>query len=135
MIMTYAAMAHARGLDLTDVKINSELSSLPDKRLRLDHALHVALAPGAAFGGLLLFGGRLGDVYGKRLMLRLGMVLSVVASLAAALATNGPLLQYEITSKARGLGPTMKALTAWWMEYGKTVPARSASRGRKSRSS
>lgn len=42
-----------------------------------------------------------------------------------------PRVEYEITSKARGLGPTMEALTVWWTEYGATVPVKSASRGRK----
>ncbi|PFH20247.1 winged helix-turn-helix transcriptional regulator [Burkholderia sp. JKS000303] len=42
-----------------------------------------------------------------------------------------PRVEYAITEKARGLGPTMKALTAWWNEYGRTVPARPAGRGRK----
>ena len=42
-----------------------------------------------------------------------------------------PRVEYAITPKARGLGPTMKALTAWWAEYGASVPAKSASRGRK----
>lgn len=40
-------------------------------------------------------------------------------------------VEYEITQKARGLGPTMEALTAWWNKYGKTVPAKSSARGRK----
>ncbi|CAH2405320.1 hypothetical protein MES5069_460076 [Mesorhizobium escarrei] len=30
-----------------------------------------------------------------------------------------PRIEYEITPKARGLGPTMESLTAWWNEYGK----------------
>lgn len=47
-----------------------------------------------------------------------------------------PRVEYEITSKARGLGPTMEALTAWWQKYGDGVaPKRSASRGRKTKSS
>ena len=44
-----------------------------------------------------------------------------------------PRVEYEMTQKARGLGPTMEALTAWWNEYGKTVPAKPTARGRKSR--
>ncbi|MGO8197634.1 transcriptional regulator, partial [Rhizobium ruizarguesonis] len=35
--------------------------------------------------------------------------------------------------KARGLGPTMAALTAWWNEYGKSVPVKTSARGRKAR--
>src|SRR5436305_8774319 len=42
-----------------------------------------------------------------------------------------PRVEYEITQKARGLGPTMKALTAWWQVYGSTLPTRQATRGRK----
>ena len=40
-------------------------------------------------------------------------------------------VEYEITQKARGLGPTMEELTAWWKKYGKTVPAKPSARGRK----
>ncbi|MDA9404674.1 winged helix-turn-helix transcriptional regulator [Bradyrhizobium sp. CCBAU 45389] len=42
-------------------------------------------------------------------------------------------VEYEITEKARGLGPTMEALTAWWTKYGKSVPAKASGRGRKAR--
>jgi DNA-binding HxlR family transcriptional regulator len=41
-----------------------------------------------------------------------------------------PRVEYAITPKARGLGPTMKALTAWWAEHGASVPVKTA-RGRK----
>ncbi|MBS0999555.1 helix-turn-helix transcriptional regulator [Acetobacter persici] len=44
-----------------------------------------------------------------------------------------PRVEYEMTTKARGLGPTMEALTAWWLEYGKTVPQKPITRGRKKR--
>lgn len=42
-----------------------------------------------------------------------------------------PRVEYEITAKARGLGPTMEALTAWWSEYGRSIPERTTTRGRK----
>ncbi len=42
-----------------------------------------------------------------------------------------PRVEYEITAKASGLGPTMEALTAWWNEYGRSVPERTTTRGRK----
>ncbi|SFD86228.1 winged helix-turn-helix transcriptional regulator [Paracidovorax konjaci] len=42
-----------------------------------------------------------------------------------------PRVEYAITAKARGLGPTMEALTRWWTEYGASVLARPATRGRK----
>lgn len=42
-----------------------------------------------------------------------------------------PRVEYAITPKAQGLGPAMAALAAWWAEYGASVPAKSAARGRK----
>lgn len=45
-----------------------------------------------AFGGLLLFGGRVGDLYGRRRVLRIGMVVFTAASVLGGLAPNGELL-------------------------------------------
>jgi DNA-binding HxlR family transcriptional regulator len=42
-----------------------------------------------------------------------------------------PRVEYEITAKARGLAPAMEALTAWWHEYGSSLPVKPSSRGRK----
>lgn len=42
-----------------------------------------------AFGGLLLFGGRLGDLYGRRRMLQVGMAIFTIASLLVGLARDG----------------------------------------------
>ncbi|HGK4757561.1 winged helix-turn-helix transcriptional regulator [Enterobacter cloacae] len=42
-----------------------------------------------------------------------------------------PRVEYEITLKAKGLGPAMEALTAWWNEYGDSVPVKRGSRGRR----
>ncbi|EKJ94905.1 hypothetical protein C241_16598 [Bradyrhizobium lupini HPC(L)] len=42
-----------------------------------------------------------------------------------------PRVEYEITDKARGLGPTMEALTAWWVEFGPTAPRKLSGRGRR----
>ncbi|MCC8537042.1 winged helix-turn-helix transcriptional regulator [Xanthomonas axonopodis pv. poinsettiicola] len=42
-----------------------------------------------------------------------------------------PRVEYEITAKARGLGPTMEALTAWWQQHGSSIAQRPVSRGRK----
>lgn len=44
-----------------------------------------------------------------------------------------PRVEYEITAKARGLGPTMEALTIWWHEHGRSVPVKPNSRGRKAK--
>jgi len=40
------------------------------------------------FGGLLLFGGRLGDLYGRRRMLQVGMAIFTIASLLVGLAQD-----------------------------------------------
>jgi EmrB/QacA subfamily drug resistance transporter len=45
-----------------------------------------------AFGGLLLLGGRLGDLYGRRRMLMVGVVIFALASLLGGLATSEALL-------------------------------------------
>lgn len=42
-----------------------------------------------------------------------------------------PRVEYAITPKARGLGPTMEALAVWWKTYGSSVPSRPTARGRK----
>jgi DNA-binding HxlR family transcriptional regulator len=42
-----------------------------------------------------------------------------------------PRVEYEMTAKAHALGPTMEALTAWWLEYGSSLPKKSAGPGRK----
>jgi DNA-binding HxlR family transcriptional regulator len=44
-----------------------------------------------------------------------------------------PRVEYAITAKARGLGPTMEALTGWWNEYGRSLPVKPAARGRKAK--
>ena len=35
-------------------------------------------------------------------------------------------VEYEMTDKARGLGPTMQALAAWWQEHGASIPRRAS---------
>ncbi len=45
-----------------------------------------------AFGGLLLLGGRLGDLYGRRKIFMIGLVIFAVASLLGGLAQNEALL-------------------------------------------
>ncbi|WP_198560290.1 winged helix-turn-helix transcriptional regulator [Pseudomonas chlororaphis] len=44
-----------------------------------------------------------------------------------------PRVEYEITAKARALGPTMEALAIWWSEYGDSVPAKPKPRGRQAK--
>jgi MFS family permease len=60
-----------------------------------------------AFGALLLFGGRLGDLHGRRRVLRVGLVVFSAASLLGGLGVTG-----EMVIAARGLQGVGAALVA-----------------------
>jgi EmrB/QacA subfamily drug resistance transporter len=63
-----------------------------------------------AFGGLLLLGGRLGDLYGRRLIFMVGVTLFAVASGLGGLASNELML---LASRGlQGLGAALAAPTA-----------------------
>jgi EmrB/QacA subfamily drug resistance transporter len=62
------------------------------------------------FGGLLLFGGRTGDLYGKRRMFMIGIAIFAVSSLLGGLATNDVWL--IITRGLQGIGGAIAAPTA-----------------------
>src|ERR1700754_1785036 len=63
-----------------------------------------------AFGGFLLLGGRLGDVYGHRRMLLAGLVVFTLASLACGLARDQDFL---VASRAvQGLGGAVVSAVA-----------------------
>lgn len=63
-----------------------------------------------AFGGLLLLGGRLGDLYGRRLVFTLGVSVFAVASLFGGIATTEAML---LGSRAlQGAGAAMAAPSA-----------------------
>jgi len=78
-------------LDLTVVNI-----ALP----RIEHGLGFSAASlswvlsaySLTFGGLLLLGGRLGDILGRRKVFMAGLAIFTLASLAGGLATSAPLL-------------------------------------------
>lgn len=60
-----------------------------------------------AFGGLLLLGGRLGDVFGRRRMFEAGLALFTVASLVGGLAQTPGML---VTARAaQGIGAALAA--------------------------
>jgi NADP-dependent 3-hydroxy acid dehydrogenase YdfG len=67
----------------------------------IQHGLHVATTTlqwlisgyAVAFGGFLLLGGRLADVYGRARLFRIGLVVFVVASIAGGLAVEPGLLK------------------------------------------
>ncbi|KAA1418667.1 MFS transporter [Nocardioides humilatus] len=63
-----------------------------------------------AFGGLLLLGGRLGDLYGRRRLFTMGLVTFAVASLLGGFATNEAML---LGSRAlQGVGAALAAPAA-----------------------
>ena len=81
----------------------------------IQHGLHVATTTlqwlisgyAVAFGGFLLLGGRLADVYGRARLYRIGLVVFVVASIAGGLAVEPGLL---IASRViQGTGAAMLA--------------------------
>jgi len=81
----------------------------------IQHGLHVAattlqwLVSGYAvtFGGFLLLGGRLADVFGRARLYRVGLCIFVLASISGGLAVEPKLL---IASRAlQGLGASMLA--------------------------
>jgi len=63
-----------------------------------------------AFGSLLLLGGRLGDLYGRRRIFMAGLVIFAVASLLGGVALNEPML---LASRAlQGLGAALASPAA-----------------------
>ncbi|WP_082563486.1 MFS transporter [Nocardioides sp. Root140] len=63
-----------------------------------------------AFGGLLLLGGRLGDLYGRRRIFMVGVVVFAIASLLGGIAWTEPLL---LSSRAlQGVGAAMASPAA-----------------------
>ena len=95
-------------LVLDDTIANIALPSIQDDLGVLTSLLPwIVSAYVLAFGALLLFGGRLGDLYGRRRILRAGLVVFVVASMVGGLAPNG-----EFLVAARGLQGIGAALIA-----------------------
>jgi EmrB/QacA subfamily drug resistance transporter len=84
----------------------------------IHHALHFSrtnlewliTAYSLTFGGLLLFGGRTGDLYGKRKMFMIGITIFAVSSLLGGFATNDVWL--IITRGMQGIGGAIAAPTA-----------------------
>jgi EmrB/QacA subfamily drug resistance transporter len=72
-----------------------------------------------AFGGFLLLGGRLGDVFGRRRMFISGLIVFTVASFAGGLATTSAWL--IATRAVQGLGGAITAPTALAL-IGETFP-------------
>ena len=84
----------------------------------IHHALHfspanlewLVTAYSLTFGGLLLFGGRTGDLYGKRRMFMLGIAVFAISSLLGGFAVNDVWLIF--TRGLQGIGAAIAAPTA-----------------------
>ena len=96
---------------LDDSVVNIALPSI-QRELGV-HAVHLPWVVNGyivAFGALLLLGGRLGDVWGRRRTLQLGIAIFVVASLAGGLGLNTGML---IAARAlQGVGAALAAPNA-----------------------
>jgi EmrB/QacA subfamily drug resistance transporter len=96
-------------LDATVVNV-----ALPSIRRDLDFSLDnltwVVTAYSLAFGGLLLFGGRTGDLFGRRRMFMIGIALFAGASLVGGFANSEAML--IIARAAQGAGGAIAAPTA-----------------------
>lgn len=79
----------------------------------IQHSLHfspaglswVIDAYSLTFGGLLLLGGRAGDVFGRRRMLMIGLSIFTAASLVGGLATSSPMLL--LARAVQGIGAAL----------------------------
>ncbi len=96
-------------LDATVVNV-----ALPSIRTDLDFSANnltwVVTAYSLAFGGLLLFGGRTGDLFGRRRMFMIGIAIFAAASLVGGFATSEAML--IIARAAQGAGGAIAAPTA-----------------------
>jgi EmrB/QacA subfamily drug resistance transporter len=91
--------------------VNVALPSIRhDLHFSLDNLTWVVTAYSLAFGGLLLFGGRTGDLFGRRRMFMIGIGLFAGASLVGGFATNETML--IIARAAQGAGGAIAAPTA-----------------------
>jgi MFS family permease len=79
-------------------------------RMRASDLTWVLTSFGLALGGLLLAGGRAGDLFGRRRVFRLGLVVFTLASLVGGLATSGAGL--VAARVGQGVGAAMAAPTA-----------------------
>jgi EmrB/QacA subfamily drug resistance transporter len=91
--------------------VNVALPSIRrDLHFSLDDLTWVVTAYSLAFGGLLLFGGRTGDLFGRRRMFMIGIGIFAAASLVGGFAQSVPML--IIARAAQGAGGAIAAPTA-----------------------
>jgi EmrB/QacA subfamily drug resistance transporter len=95
-------------LVLDDTIVNVALPSMQRSlHIPASHLNWVASFYALTFGGLLLAGGRAGDLFGRLRMFRIGVVVFAVASMAGGLAPNGTVL--IIARLVQGCGAAIAA--------------------------
>ncbi len=98
-------------LVLDDSIVNIALPSIQqDLGVTAAHLPWVVNAYILAFGALLLLGGRIGDLWGRRRTLQLGIAIFVIASLAGGLGQNVAML--IVARAVQGLGAALTAPNA-----------------------
>ncbi|GAA2121672.1 MFS transporter [Glycomyces algeriensis] len=104
-----ALLCTAQAMLIIDITVVNIALPTIGAELRLDREALTWIVTGytLVFGGLMLFGGRLADLFGRRRMLLIGLSLFTAASLAAGLAQTGPVLLGG--RLAQGLGAALMA--------------------------
>jgi MFS family permease len=104
-----ALLCTAQAMLIIDITVVNIALPTIGGELRLDREALTWIVTGytLVFGGLMLFGGRLADLFGRRRMLLTGLTLFTAASLAAGLAQTGPVLLGG--RLAQGLGAALMA--------------------------
>ncbi|WP_447037257.1 MFS transporter [Streptomyces sp. DSM 118878] len=98
-------------LVLDDSIVNIALPSIQrDFGVTAEHLPWVVNAYILAFGALLLLGGRIGDLWGRRRTLQLGIAVFVIASLAGGLGQNVTML--IVARAVQGVGAALTAPNA-----------------------
>ncbi|MFF1926456.1 MFS transporter [Streptomyces sp. NPDC058221] len=113
------------GLDATIMNV-----AIPKVQANLDFSptgvSWVLNAYAPAFGGLVLLGGRCGDILGRRRVFMAGVILFTIASLAGGLATES----WELVAAraAQGVSGLVAPLFLFGLGMGLSFPARSRPR-------
>jgi len=95
-------------LVLDDTIVNVALPSMQRSlHLSTSHLNWVASFYALAFGGLLLAGGRVGDLFGRLRLFRIGIIVFALASMAGGFAPNGTVL--IIARLVQGCGAAIAA--------------------------
>ncbi|CAL9667166.1 putative MFS-type transporter EfpA [Streptomyces sp. enrichment culture] len=98
-------------LVLDDSIVNIALPSIQREfGVTAEHLPWVVNAYILAFGSLLLLGGRMGDLWGRRRVLQLGIAVFIIASLAGGLGQNVTML--VVARAVQGIGAALTAPNA-----------------------